>query len=59
MVKYIIKRILLSILILFGVSVIIYTLVRLMPTDFLETKFSAQLQSGQMTRAKLNEFRKK
>ena len=59
MVKYIIKRILLSILILFGVSVIIYTLVRLMPTDYLETKFSAQLQSGQMTRAKLNEFRVK
>ena len=59
MVKYIIKRILLSILILFGVSVIIYTLVRLMPTDYLETKFSAQLRSGQMTRAKLNEFRVK
>lgn len=59
MVKYIIKRILLSILILLGVSVIIYTLVRLMPTDYLEEKFSAQLRSGQMTRAKLNEFRVK
>ena len=31
MVKYIIKRILLAIVILFGVSVIIYSLVRMMP----------------------------
>lgn len=59
MVKYILKRIGLAIIVLLGVSVIIYALVRLMPTDFLETKFSSQLQQGTMTRAKLNEFRKK
>ncbi len=46
MFKYILKRIGLSIIILFGVSVIIYFLVRLMPTDYLTTKFSSQLQQG-------------
>lgn len=49
MFKYIVKRILLSILILFGVSVIIYFLIRLMPSDFLENKFSSQLSQGTMT----------
>ncbi len=38
MVKYIIKRILISLLILFGVSVILYFLVRLMPVDFVTSK---------------------
>ncbi|MBE7086540.1 MAG: ABC transporter permease, partial [Clostridiales bacterium] len=38
MVKYCIKRILLSLLILLGVSVILYCLVRLMPTDYLMEK---------------------
>lgn len=39
MLKYIIKRILLSILILFGVSVLLYTLMRCMPADFVENMF--------------------
>ena len=43
MVKYIVKRILISILILFGVSVIVYTLVRLMPTDYIDNKYAAQI----------------
>ncbi len=47
--KFIIKRLLLSLLILFGVSLILYVLVRLMPVDYLESKFSAQLASGGMT----------
>ena len=42
MVKYIIKRILLAIVILLGVSVIIYSLVRMMPVDFITTQFSDQ-----------------
>ncbi len=46
MLKYIIKRILISLLVLFGVSIIIYTLVRMMPNDYVDTKFSSQLQSG-------------
>ncbi len=36
MFKYILKRIGISILVLFGVSVVIYMIVRLMPTDFIE-----------------------
>lgn len=38
MLKYCIKRILLSIVILLGVSVILYTLVRCMPVSYLETQ---------------------
>lgn len=40
MVKYIVKRILLSILILFGVSIILYVLLRCMPADYVEQKFT-------------------
>lgn len=57
MVKYIIKRLALSLLILFGVSLIIYFLVRLMPMNYLDTKFSAQLQQGTITQEQLNEFK--
>ena len=40
MFKYIVKRILLSVLILFGVSLLMYALLRLMPGDFVEQKFT-------------------
>ena len=46
MVKYIIKRLLLSVLILVGVSIITYMLVRLMPMDYFDRKFQAQLAQG-------------
>ncbi len=46
MFKYIVKRLLLSILILFGVSLIIYTLVRLMPVNFIKDQFSANPQKA-------------
>lgn len=46
MVKYCIKRILLSILILFGVSLILYFLVRLMPVSYLENKLASALGSS-------------
>ncbi len=59
MFKYILKRIGLSIIILFGVSIIVYFLVRLMPTDYIETKFSAQLMQGTITREQIDEFKKK
>ena len=58
MLKYILKRLGLSVIVLFGVSLIIYFLVRLMPTDYLETKFSAQLQQGTITHEKIDEFKK-
>ena len=38
MVKYILKRVGISILILLGVSLILYTLLRCMPTDFVEQR---------------------
>ena len=44
--KYIIKRLLLAVLILFGVSIIIYTLVRCMPNDFVDKQYSSQLTQG-------------
>ena len=46
MFKYILKRILMSILILLGVSMIIYFLIRLMPVDFIQDKINAINQGG-------------
>lgn len=59
MFKYVLKRLGLSVIILLGVSVIIYFLVRLMPTDYLETKFSAQIQQGTITHEQLDDFKKR
>jgi peptide/nickel transport system permease protein len=58
MLKYILKRLCLSVVVLFGVSLIIYFLVRLMPTDYLENKFSAQLQQGTITSEQIDSFKK-
>lgn len=46
--KYIVKRLLLSVLILFGVSVIIYSLARMMPTDYVDNQYSSAVQQGTM-----------
>ena len=43
--KFIVKRLLLSIIILLGVSIIIYTLLRLMPTDYIDNKYRTQLDT--------------
>jgi peptide/nickel transport system permease protein len=59
MFKYILKRLGLSVIVLFGVSIIIYFLVRLMPTDYLENKFSAQIQQGTITIEQLDDFKKR
>ena len=40
MFKYILKRLLLSVLILFGVSILLYTLLRVMPGDYVTQKFT-------------------
>lgn len=42
MAKYLIKRILLALLVLFGVSILLYFLMRLMPTNYFEDMFLAQ-----------------
>ncbi|MBQ4053466.1 MAG: ABC transporter permease, partial [Clostridia bacterium] len=46
MLKYILKRLGASILILLGVSLILYTLLRCMPTDFVEQKILALTTGG-------------
>ncbi|MBE7078890.1 MAG: ABC transporter permease [Clostridiales bacterium] len=46
MLKYCIKRLLLSVLILFGVSLIIYVLVRLMPGGYIEQMASTMAQNS-------------
>ena len=46
MAKYITKRILMSILILLGVSLILYILIRCMPASFIDRKVAAMNQNG-------------
>ena len=46
MLKYLIKRLALSVLILVGVSIIIYFLIRLMPADFVRSKIDNLNQGG-------------
>ena len=58
MFKYILKRLFISIFVLLGVSIIIYVLVRMMPNDYLDIKFSSQLQQGTITAEQLAEFKK-
>lgn len=57
MLKYIVKRLLISLLILVGVSVIIYTMVRLMPNDYVDVKYSQQLQSGSIKQEDIDRFK--
>lgn len=49
MLKYVIKRLLLALFILFGVSVILYFLVRLMPTNIIEQRFYSNLQGSNLS----------
>ena len=57
MFKYILKRLAVSVLVLFGVSIIIYIIVRLMPADFIDTKYASQVQNGQMSPERLVEMK--
>ena len=59
MLKYILKRLGLSLIVLLGVSVIIYILVRLMPTNYVDDKFSSELQQGTITHEQIDEFKKR
>ena len=56
--KYITKRLLLCLVILLGVSVIIYTLVRMMPTDYIDQKYSAQLGQGTVKQSDIDRMKK-
>lgn len=57
MVKYILKRIGLSIIILIGVSMIIYFLVRLMPVDFVTNYYGSKVANGEMTLEELEKLK--
>ena len=57
MLKYILKRLFISVFILLGVSIIIYTLVRLMPNDYIDLKYAEQLKSGAITQEQINQFK--
>lgn len=49
MVKYVIKRLLYAILILFVVSLIIYVLVRCLPNDYIDNKFADKLLTNEIS----------
>lgn len=57
MVKYIVKRLLLSIFIMMGVSMIIYFMIRLMPMDYIDNTFGALQTSGGISPEKLQEIK--
>ncbi len=56
-IKYIVKRILLALIILLGVSVIIYGLARMMPTDFVDNQYSSAVSNGTMTQADVDRIK--
>lgn len=58
MLKYIIKRLLISVLILFGVSVIVYALVRCMPTDYIDIKYGEAARTSTAVAERIEEFKK-
>lgn len=53
MAKYLIKRILYSVIILFFVSIILYLLMRLLPVDYVENHFLSQAAQGTISEAEL------
>ena len=57
MVKYIVKRVLYSALILLIVSMLLYLLVRCLPIDYVENKFLAQTNAGQISPEELNRIK--
>ena len=58
MIKYIVKRLCISVFVLLGVSLIIYTMIRLMPSDYIDNKYSEQLKMGQMDQEDIDNFKK-
>ena len=57
MLKYILKRLGISIIILLGVSVILYSLVRMMPIDYIDRKYASQLDQGSITQEDILKFK--
>lgn len=57
MLKYIINRLFLMIIILLGVSVVTYTLIRMLPTDYIDQKFASQLAQGTVKREDIDRIK--
>lgn len=57
MFKYIVKRLLLAVVILIGVSFIVYALVRMMPNDYVDTKYASQLAQGAIDKEVIAHFK--
>ena len=57
MLKYILKRIFISIFVLLGVSIILYTLVRMMPNDYIDLKYAQQIQDNKITQEQVDYFK--
>lgn len=58
MLKYILKRLMISVIILLGVSIIIYTLVRMMPNDYVDTKWASQTSTNTVSQEDIDNFKK-
>ena len=57
MLKYILKRIFISIFVLLGVSIILYTLVRMMPSDYIDLKYAQQIAENKITQEQVDYFK--
>lgn len=57
MIKYILKRLGISVIILLGVSIIIYSLVRMMPNDFVDRTYAPMLQTSTLTEDDIDNFK--
>ena len=55
--KYIVKRLVLALVILLGVSVIIYGISRMMPTDYVDQQYESALSQGSMTQADVDHIK--
>ena len=58
MVKYILKRLFISVFVLVGVSIILYTLVRMMPNDYIDLKYAQQIAENKISAEQVAEFKK-
>ena len=56
-VKYIVKRLLLAVIILLGVSIIIYGLSRMMPADYVDQQYASAVAQGTMTQADIDRIK--
>ena len=58
MVKYILKRLFVSVFVLLGVSIILYSLVRMMPNDYIDLKYAQQIAENKISLEQVAEFKR-